>query len=103
LKRSTDINNERGVHRSSSTPESLNLADSQRKRHAICSHRSCRGKIPDCRRAIGDVVDVALLTVNLPKDDWFEAITEHAPGDLILDPAYLGIERSAGCLFIKSR
>ncbi|MDB5818799.1 MAG: tautomerase family protein [Rhizobacter sp.] len=59
------------------------------------------GKTPEHRRRIGDIVYDALLTINVPTDDRFQVITEHAPGDLILDPAYLGIVRSAECLFIQ--
>jgi 4-oxalocrotonate tautomerase len=59
------------------------------------------GKTPDQRRRIGDVVYEALLSINAPKDDRFQVITEHAPGDLILDPTYLGIVRSPDCLFIQ--
>lgn len=59
------------------------------------------GKTPDFRRGIGDVVYDALLTINVPKDDRFQVITEHAPSDLILDAHYLGIERSPECLLIQ--
>jgi 4-oxalocrotonate tautomerase len=59
------------------------------------------GKTADFRRGIGDVVYDALLAINVPKDDRFQVITEHAPSDLILDAQYLGIERSSECLFIQ--
>lgn len=59
------------------------------------------GKTADYRRSIGDVVYDALLTINVPKDDRFQVITEHPPADLILDAHYLGIERSPECLFIQ--
>jgi 4-oxalocrotonate tautomerase len=59
------------------------------------------GKSDQHRRSIGDVVYDALLTIGVPKNDRFQAITEHAPGGLILDPTYLGIERSADALFIQ--
>lgn len=59
------------------------------------------GKPLDYRRGIGDVVYNALLTINVPESDRFQVITEHARADLILDPTYLGIERSADCLFIQ--
>ena len=59
------------------------------------------GKSAQHRRTIGDVVYNALLTIGVPKNDRFQAITEHAPESLILDPAYLGIERSADALFIQ--
>lgn len=59
------------------------------------------GKSAQHRRAIGDVVYDALLTIGVPKDDRFQVITEHASEGLILDPGYLGIERSADALFIQ--
>jgi len=59
------------------------------------------GKSSDHRREIGNVVYDALATINVPKDDRFQVITEHAPADLIMDPRYLGIERSADSLFIQ--
>lgn len=59
------------------------------------------GKTPAYRRTIGDVVYDALATINVPKDDRFQVITEHASADLILDATYLGIARSVDCLFIQ--
>lgn len=59
------------------------------------------GKSAQHRRTIGDVVYDALLTVGVPKDDRFQVITEHTQEGLILDPTYLGIERSADALFIQ--
>jgi 4-oxalocrotonate tautomerase len=59
------------------------------------------GKPPEHRHAIGQVVYDALLTINVPKDDRFQIITEHAANELIIDPTYLGITRSADCLIIQ--
>ena len=59
------------------------------------------GKPAEYRRAIGQVVYDALLTINVPKDDRFQVITEHAPTDLIIDSTYLGIARSADCLIVQ--
>jgi 4-oxalocrotonate tautomerase len=59
------------------------------------------GQSAEHRRDIGDVVYDALLTINVPRDDRFQVITEHAPGALILDSRYLGIERSPDALFIQ--
>jgi phenylpyruvate tautomerase PptA (4-oxalocrotonate tautomerase family) len=57
---------------------------------------------PDYRRTIGDVVYQAMLdTLNVPKDDRFQVITEHASTDLIFDPTYLGISRTPDCIFIQ--
>jgi len=56
------------------------------------SHRSA---VSDAyRQALSDGVQEALTaTVNVPADDRFHILTEHASG-LIFDPHYLGIERS---------
>ena len=59
------------------------------------------GKPAEYRRAIGQVIYDALLTINVPKDDRFQVITEHAPTDLVIDPTYLGIARSADCLIVQ--
>jgi 4-oxalocrotonate tautomerase len=56
------------------------------------SHRS--GMSDAYRQALSDGVQEALTaTVNVPADDRFHILTEHASG-LIFDPHYLGIERS---------
>jgi 4-oxalocrotonate tautomerase len=60
------------------------------------------GKSPDYRRTIGEVVYEAMTsTINVPKDDRFQIITEHAPADFIVDPNYLGIQRSPDCVIIQ--
>ena len=54
------------------------------------------------RAAIGDVVYRAMTGVlNVPEDDKFMVISEHAPGDLIVDPDYLGIHRTADAVVIQ--
>ena len=61
-----------------------------------------RGKSSGYRAAIGEVVYNAMLaTLNVPKDDRFQVIAEHAADAFIFDPTYLGIERSADCVFIQ--
>ena len=60
------------------------------------------GKPADYRHAIGDVVHTAMVeTIKVPKDDRFQVITEHPATDFVFDPAYLGITRTAGCVFIQ--
>jgi 4-oxalocrotonate tautomerase len=52
--------------------------------------------------AIGSAVQRALVeTMNVPERDRFQVITEHAPGRLVYDPAYLGISRGAGIVMIQ--
>ncbi|HYZ17673.1 MAG TPA: tautomerase family protein, partial [Candidatus Acidoferrum sp.] len=61
-----------------------------------------QGKPAEYRRAIGEVVYQAMLTaLNVPQNDRFQIITEHAPTDLVIDPTYLGIERSNDCVTIQ--
>ena len=60
------------------------------------------GKTAEYRSAVGDAVYEAMIKVlNVPKDDRFQVIAEHAAGDLVIDPAYLGIRRSADALVIQ--
>ena len=61
-----------------------------------------QGKPPEYRHAVGDVVYEAMrTTLNVPENDRFQVITEHAPGGLVIDPTYLGIERGAEALIIQ--
>ena len=60
------------------------------------------GKPADYRRTVADVVYEAMLTtLNAPKNDRFQVISEHARDALIIDPTYLGIERSPDALIIQ--
>jgi 4-oxalocrotonate tautomerase len=60
------------------------------------------GKPPEYRRGVADVVyDAMISTLNAPKDDRFQVISEHTPDTLLIDPTYLGIERSADALIIQ--
>ncbi|MGH6654465.1 MAG: tautomerase family protein [Actinocrinis sp.] len=59
------------------------------------------GRTPQQRAAIGQAVHDALVTaLNVPAEDRFQVITEHAPGALAADPHYLGIERSGQALIV---
>ncbi len=61
-----------------------------------------RGKSAGYRRAIGDVVYNAMVeTLKAPKNDRFQVITEHDPDGFVFDPDYLGIHRTADCVFIQ--
>jgi 4-oxalocrotonate tautomerase len=60
------------------------------------------GKTVEYRRAVGDIVYEAMITaLNVPKDDRFQVIAEHATADLIIDPNYLGIHRTANAIVIQ--
>ncbi|HEV3373213.1 MAG TPA: tautomerase family protein [Xanthobacteraceae bacterium] len=60
------------------------------------------GKPAGFGRAVADVVYEAMLaTLNAPKNDRFQVISEHARDVLIIDPTYLSIERSPDALIIQ--
>jgi 4-oxalocrotonate tautomerase len=60
------------------------------------------GKGPSYGRTVGEVVYEAMLaTLNVPKDDRFQIISEHPAEALIFDPGYLGVQRSKDCLCIQ--
>lgn len=60
------------------------------------------GKDSHYHRAVGDVVYEAMIRVlNVPKDDRFQIIGEHARGDLVIDPTYLGIQRTANAIVVQ--
>ena len=54
------------------------------------------------RAAVSEGIHSAMVdTINVPKDDRFQVITEHRPGELVYDPSYLGIARGEGFLLIQ--
>jgi len=60
------------------------------------------GKTAEYHRAVGDIVYEAMITaLNVPKDDRFQVIAEHTAADLIIDPNYLGIHRTANAIVIQ--
>jgi 4-oxalocrotonate tautomerase len=60
------------------------------------------GKKPEYRIAVGDIVYEAMISVlNVPKDDRFQVITEHSAADLVIDPTYLGINRTGDAIVIQ--
>jgi 4-oxalocrotonate tautomerase len=60
------------------------------------------GKPADYGRAVADVVYEAMIaTLNAPKNDRFQVISEHTSGTLIIDPTYLDIDRGADALIIQ--
>ena len=61
-----------------------------------------QGRSPEYRRTVCEVVyDAMVATLNAPKDDRFQVITEHPIDNFIADPSYLGIRRSKDCIFIQ--
>src|SRR5262249_56372877 len=62
-----------------------------------------RGKSPDYRRTLGDVVYEAMIkTINVPANDRFQVITEHPPEELAITRTYLGIEPTPDCALIQT-
>jgi phenylpyruvate tautomerase PptA (4-oxalocrotonate tautomerase family) len=60
------------------------------------------GKPRDYVRAVADVVAEAIVSIlKAPPGDRFEIITEHQPRTLLIDPHFLGVERSADALIIQ--
>jgi 4-oxalocrotonate tautomerase len=60
------------------------------------------GKPPDYGLAVADVVYEAMIaTLNAPKNDRFQVISEHTRETLLIDPTYLDIKRSADALIIQ--
>ncbi len=61
-----------------------------------------KGKSTEFRQGVGDVVYQAMIDVlKAPAGDRFQVIAEHDPSDFVFDPEFLGIHRSAGCIFIQ--
>ena len=61
-----------------------------------------QGKSVEYRRAIGDVIyDTTIAVLDVPKNNRFHIISEHAATDLIIDPTYLGIDRSENAIIIQ--
>jgi 4-oxalocrotonate tautomerase len=54
------------------------------------------------RSAVAEVVYEAMTEVlNVPADDRFMVISGHADADLIIDPTYLGIQRTKTAILIQ--
>lgn len=61
-----------------------------------------QGKSADYRSAIGDVIYAQTIAVlNVAKDNRFQVITEHSATDLVIDPTYLGVQRSENAIIIQ--
>jgi 4-oxalocrotonate tautomerase len=60
------------------------------------------GKTDAYREQIGEIVHQAMIDcLNVPKDDRFQVISEHAKSGLRFDPNYLGIRRTDDCIFLQ--
>jgi 4-oxalocrotonate tautomerase len=60
------------------------------------------GKSTEYRAQIGEIVYQAMIdTLNVPKNDRFQVIAEHARAGLQFDRDYLGVHRSDDCIFLQ--
>ena len=60
------------------------------------------GKPPAYREALAKGVHQALVeTMGVPEDDRFQVITEHPAGEMVVDPSYLGIQRSEDVVLVQ--
>ncbi len=61
-----------------------------------------KGKPHSFGRKAGELIYQAMLdTINVPKNDHFQIITEHDADSLIYDPGYLDIRRTDGIIVIQ--
>jgi 4-oxalocrotonate tautomerase len=61
-----------------------------------------RGKSVEYRKALGEIVYQAMIgVINVPKDDKFQVITEHAPEEFNFPAGYLGSQYSRDIVFIQ--
>ncbi len=61
-----------------------------------------KGKHGGFGRKIGEIVYQSMVdTINVPKNDNFQIITEHDRDSLIYDTGYLGIPRTDGIMVIQ--
>jgi 4-oxalocrotonate tautomerase len=59
------------------------------------------GTSPDYRRAVVEVIYDALRRVaGVPEDDRFMVVSEHKPGNLVMDPSYM-VRRTERALIIQ--
>ena len=56
---------------------------------------------PERQQALCTAVhDAMVATINVPAADRFQIITRHGPGDLVMDPAFLDIERGKDAVIV---
>ena len=61
-----------------------------------------RGKSAQYRKTSGEIIYQAMIDlINVPKDDKFQVITEHAPDEMNFAESYLGNHYSNDVIFIQ--
>ena len=59
-------------------------------------------KPADYRAAVGEAIQQAMHTaLKVPMEERFHIFIGHAPADLVIDPTYLGIDRSADAIVVQ--
>ncbi|MFM9973492.1 MAG: tautomerase family protein [Beijerinckiaceae bacterium] len=57
---------------------------------------------PERRKALSDAVHDAMVeTINVPVADRFQIMTRHNPAELVIDPAFLDINRGADAVIVQ--
>jgi phenylpyruvate tautomerase PptA (4-oxalocrotonate tautomerase family) len=60
------------------------------------------GKAANYRAAVGQAIQEAMhAALKVPLEERFQIFTEHSPGNLVIDPNYLGIDRSADAVVVQ--
>ncbi len=61
-----------------------------------------QGQSAAFRQTVGDVVYEAMVGIlKAPEGDRFQVVNEHALENFVYDPDFLGIHRTAGCIFLQ--
>jgi 4-oxalocrotonate tautomerase len=61
-----------------------------------------QGRSAAYRSAISDVVyNITISVLNVAENNRFHVISEHSTTDLVIDPTYLGIQRSENAIIIQ--
>jgi phenylpyruvate tautomerase PptA (4-oxalocrotonate tautomerase family) len=61
-----------------------------------------QGQSAEFRQTVGEIVYQAMVSIlKAPEGDRFQVVNEHAPENFVYDANFLGIHRTAGCIFIQ--
>lgn len=60
-----------------------------------------KGKPADYLQRVGETIYQAMRAVGVPENDRFQIFQEHAPGTLIYDSGYLGVDRTDDFICIQ--
>ncbi|HEY4305437.1 MAG TPA: tautomerase family protein [Gemmatimonadaceae bacterium] len=60
-----------------------------------------KGRSEAQRKAMGEAIYQAMLSIGVPTDDRFEIIAEHDPANFIFPRSYLGIEHTSDLVIVQ--